>query len=76
MTPRELDAEVRQVMDEIVVRHGFTGYTSYAARVGRGEFIEIHIVVSPDWPVGTVADLDAVRDEVAEALGAGASTRG
>ncbi len=70
MTPTELDAEVRQVMDGIVARHGFTGYTSYAAKVGRGEFIEIHVVVSPDWPVGTVADLDAVRDEVAAALGA------
>jgi len=70
MTPSDLDAEVRRVMDEIVARHGFSGYTSYAVKVGRGEFIEIHIVVAPDWRVGTVADLDAIRDEIAAGLGA------
>ena len=69
MTPSELDDQVRSVMDEIVARHGFTGYTSYAAKVGRGRFIEIHIVVAPDRQLGTVADLDAVRDEIADALG-------
>ncbi|HSN44191.1 MAG TPA: hypothetical protein VLR88_09050, partial [Propionibacteriaceae bacterium] len=51
-------------------RHGFPGYTSYAAKVGRGQFIEIHIVVAPEWRVGTVAELDSVRDEIAVALGA------
>jgi cation diffusion facilitator family transporter len=70
MTPSDLDAEVRLVMDQIVARHGFPGYTSYAAKVGRGQFIEIHIVVEPDWRVGTVADLDTVRNEIAAALGA------
>lgn len=70
MTPSDLDAEVRSVMDQVVARHGFSGYTSYAAKVGRGEFIEIHIVVAPDWRVGTVADLDAIREEIAGALGA------
>jgi cation diffusion facilitator family transporter len=70
MTPSDLDVEVRRVMDQVAARHGFSGYTSYAARVGRGEFIEIHIVVAPDWPVGTVADLDAIREEVAAELDA------
>ena len=70
MTPGELDARVHQVMDEIVARHGFVGYTSYAAKVGRGQFIEIHIIVEPDRQLGTAADLDAVRDEIADALDA------
>ncbi len=70
MTPSELDAQVHAVMDEVVARRGFNGYTSYAAKVGRGRFIEIHIVVDPDRQLGTAADLDAIRDEIAMALGA------
>ena len=73
MTPGELDTQVRRVMDEVVTRHGFSGYSSYAARVGRGEFIEVHIVVPPGRRIGTVAELDAVRNEVADSLGAHSS---
>jgi cation diffusion facilitator family transporter len=70
ITPTELDVAVRTVMDEIVERHGFTSYTSYAAKVGRGQFIEIHIVVPHDLQIGTVATLDAIREEIGTALGA------
>ena len=70
MTPSELDAQVHAVMDEVVARNGFNGYTSYAAKVGRGRFIEIHIVVDPDRQLGTAADLDAIRGEIASALDA------
>jgi cation diffusion facilitator family transporter len=69
MTPSDLDVEVRRVMDEAVTRHGFTRYSSHATRVGRGDFIEIHILVPADHAIGTVADLDAIRDEIAQALG-------
>ena len=75
MTPSELDAAVRTVMDEIVARHGFTSYTSYAAKVGRGQFIEIHIVVPPDLQIGTVGTLDAVREEIGAALGSGSEEK-
>lgn len=70
MTPTDLDTDIRCAMDEIVKRHGFIGYTSYASKVGRGQFIEIHIVVAPDHEIGTIASLDAVRNEVADALDA------
>jgi predicted Co/Zn/Cd cation transporter (cation efflux family) len=70
ITPTELDVAVRSVMDGIVLRHGFTSYTSYAAKVGRGQFIEIHVVVPPDLQIGTVGPLDAIREEIAAALGA------
>ncbi len=69
ITPTELDVSVRTVMDEIVARHGFTSYTSYTAKVGRGQFIEIHIVVPPDLQIGTVDTLDAIREEIGTALG-------
>jgi cation diffusion facilitator family transporter len=70
ITPTELDVTVRSVMDDIVTRHGFTSYTSYAAKVGRGQFIEIHILVPPDLQIGTVGTLDAIREEIGSALGA------
>jgi len=70
MTPTDLDSAVRSAMDEVIVRHGFASYTSYAAKVGRGQFIEIHIMVSPDHQLGTASDLDAIRAEIADALDA------
>ena len=70
MTPSDLDAQVRGVMDEFVKQHGFLDYTSYATKVGRGEFIEIHILVEPDRQLGTAADLDVVRERIADALDA------
>jgi cation diffusion facilitator family transporter len=69
MAPTELDSEVRGVMDRVIEQHGFVSYTSYVAKVGRGKFIEIHIVVPPEHPIGTVAALDAIRDEIGSALG-------
>ena len=47
ITPPELDAHVRSVMDAVVARHGFKTYTSYVAKVGRAQFIEIHLAVPP-----------------------------
>lgn len=68
ITPDTLDARVRRVMDEVVARHGFTTYSSYAAKVGRGRFIEIHVVVPSDHP-GTTAWFDEIRREIGDALG-------
>jgi len=68
MTPSDLDARVRDVMEDVVARHGFAGFTSYSAKVGRGRFVEIHVIVPPDRPIGQVGELDAVRAEVEAAL--------
>ncbi|WP_422031633.1 cation diffusion facilitator family transporter [Reyranella sp.] len=69
ITPPDLDARVRQVMDEMVARHGFKTYTSYVAKVGRAQFIEIHIAVPPQSPIDSVGKADAIRREIAEAIG-------
>ena len=69
ITPPDLDALVRRVMDDLVGRHGFKGYTSYVAKVGRAQFIEIHVAVPPDTPLDSVAKADALRREIAEAIG-------
>ncbi len=69
ITPPGLDARVRQVMDEMVARHGFKTYTSYVAKVGRAQFIEIHIAVPPQSPIDSVGKADAIRREIADAIG-------
>lgn len=69
ITPPELDARVRQVMDELVARHGFKTYTSYVAKVGRAQFIEIHVAVPPQSPIDSVGKADAIRREIGEAIG-------
>ncbi len=69
ITPPDLDARVRQVLDEVIARHGFKTYTSYVAKVGRAQFIEIHVVVPPESPIDSVGEADAIRREIAEAIG-------
>lgn len=69
ITPPDLDARVREVMDGTVSRHGFKTYTSYVAKVGRAQFIEIHIAVPPQSPIDSVGKADAIRREIAEAIG-------
>ena len=69
ITPADLDGHVRQVMDRIVTERGFKSYTSYVAKVGRAQFIEIHIHVPHDAPLDSVEAADAIRREIADALG-------
>jgi len=69
ITPPELDAHVRSVMDRVIERHGFKTYTSYVAKVGRAQFIEIHIAVTPDWPLTSIAAADSIRREIGDAIG-------
>jgi cation diffusion facilitator family transporter len=69
ITPPDLDEHVRSVMKRVVEEYRFLSFTSYVAKVGRAQFIEIHIAVNPRWPVDSVATADAVRREIAEALG-------
>jgi cation diffusion facilitator family transporter len=69
ITPPELDAHVRTVMDRTIARHGFKTYTSYVAKVGRAQFIEIHIAVPTGMRLDNVAMVDAIRREIAEAIG-------
>jgi cation diffusion facilitator family transporter len=69
VTPPELDAHVRSVMEAVVARHGFKTYTSYVAKVGRAQFIEIHVAVPTGMRLDNVATVDAIRREIAEAIG-------
>lgn len=69
ITPPELDAHVRSVMDRVIAEYGFKTYTSYVAMVGRAQFIEIHIAVPTNMRLDNVATIDAIRRDIAEAIG-------
>jgi len=69
ITPTELDRHVREVMQRVVAKYDFRSFTSYVAKVGRAQFIEIHIAVTPDWPLTSIAAADAIRREIGDAIG-------
>ena len=69
ITPPELDEHVRKVMAKIVAKYDFRSFTSYVAKVGRAQFIEIHIAVTPDWPLTSIAAADSIRREIGDAIG-------
>jgi predicted Co/Zn/Cd cation transporter (cation efflux family) len=68
VAPKDLDQRVRSVLDALVIERGFLRYSSHVAQVGRGQFIEIHILVPADYRVATVGAVDDIRREVAARL--------
>jgi cation diffusion facilitator family transporter len=73
VAPNELDTQVHLVMNSIVKERQFLDYSSYIAKVGRGKFVEIHVLVSPDSRID-IATVDALRSEVSQRLNAGTPT--
>jgi predicted Co/Zn/Cd cation transporter (cation efflux family) len=69
IAPDQLDDKVRQVMEEAKTEHGFDDYVSYVQKHGRACFIEIHIVLPTNYPLRSVAQLDALREEISAKLG-------
>jgi predicted Co/Zn/Cd cation transporter (cation efflux family) len=68
LSPPEIDAHVRAVMADFVARHGFPAFRSYVSKAGRARFIEISVLV-PGSLTLPVAEIDAFRDEIGEAIG-------
>jgi predicted Co/Zn/Cd cation transporter (cation efflux family) len=75
MAPEPLDEQVRGIMAAFIERHGLVTWSSYVARVGRARFIEVHVVLPEDFPLGSVAVLDDMRREIADAIGAAGPDR-
>ena len=69
----QLERRFMTVMDGVIQERKFLEYTSYIARAGRGTFVEIHILVPPDFHID-IAAADAIRSEVSERLNAGSPT--
>lgn len=69
MAPLDLDEKIRAFLDELTKQRDFKTYTSYVAKIGRAQFIEIHIVVPMDYPISSIETLDEIRNEIALAIG-------
>ena len=69
VAPGELDRQVHTVMRQLVAERGFLDYSSHVAKLGRTQFVEIHVLVTPDHPFDT-AKADGVRREIATRLNA------
>lgn len=67
--PPELDREVRAIVQDFIVRHGFRDFASYVSKAGRARFIEVSILVPADYPPQKVAHFDALRREIGQAIG-------
>jgi predicted Co/Zn/Cd cation transporter (cation efflux family) len=70
VAPEELSQRVHDLMDSLVRERGFLDYSSYVAKVGRGRFVEIHVLVPPDARIDT-AQVDGIRSEISARLDAG-----
>ena len=69
VTPPGLKQHVDEVAQSFVDRLGLVSYRAYVSRVGRAREIEINFIVPQDAPARPIAEWDALRDEVADALG-------
>lgn len=69
IAPFGLDEKVRNFLDELTIREGYKTYSSYVAKIGRAQFIEIHIVLPPDYPIAGIESLDAIRREIGQIMG-------
>lgn len=75
VTPPDLKQHVDEVAQSFVDRLGFVSYRAYVSRVGRAREIEINFIVPEDAPARPIAEWDALRDEVGEALGPDSTDR-
>ncbi|PVZ87083.1 cation efflux family transporter [Serratia sp. S1B] len=69
MTPDSLDAKVESIMAQLTLEYGFVDYSNYATRMGRGLFIEIHIVIPPGMENSGMQKFDKIREQIADAIG-------
>lgn len=69
ITPGDLKRHVDEVASAVVKKYGFESFRAYIARVGRARQIELYFIVSSDTSTQSVAQWDAIRDEVGDAIG-------
>ena len=69
VTPADLKEHVDSVAQAFKEKHGLVSYRAYVARMGRCREIEIYFIVPPDAPARTIAEWDALREEVGELIG-------
>ncbi|KAA0971933.1 cation transporter [Aureimonas fodinaquatilis] len=69
VTPVDLKMHIDQVAQAFVEKHGLIAYRAYVARVGRAKEIELYFIIPEQAPARTIAEWDALRDEIGDAVG-------
>jgi cation diffusion facilitator family transporter len=69
LAPDELDHQVHAVMSDVIARQGFIDFSSHVAKIGRTRFVEIHVLVTPEFRMN-ISAADDIRREVASRLNA------
>ncbi|NNJ13993.1 cation transporter [Pseudomonas putida CSV86] len=69
VTPGDLKQHVDDVAQAFVERHAMLSYRAYVAKVGRSREIELYFIVPRTMPARNIAEWDAWRDEIGEAIG-------
>lgn len=69
VTPQDLKQHVDEVATGFVEKHGLLSYRAYVAKTGRSRAIELYFIVPPGLPPRDIAEWDALRAELAEAIG-------
>lgn len=69
ITPTALDAEISEVLSRMGARYRFERFTHYVTQVGRGFFVEIHIVLPIEMNEWRVSDLDQLRRVISDEIG-------
>lgn len=69
VTPAGLKQHVDDVAQALVDRHGLLGFKAYTAKVGRSRTVELYFIVPEDLPPRSIAEWDALREEVGQAIG-------
>lgn len=69
VTPADLKQHVDAVARNFVEKHGLASHRAYVARVGRSKEIELYFIVPAGAPARTIAEWDAMRDEVGNLIG-------
>lgn len=75
VAPSDMLDQVNRVAEETCARHGFSGHRAYVARVGRSQQIELYFLLPPDAPLSGIQTFDAIREDVAERIGAASPHR-
>jgi predicted Co/Zn/Cd cation transporter (cation efflux family) len=69
ITPQELDLTLRELMQGLTSDYGFVSHSHYATRVGRGLFVEVHIVLPEVMEHAGIRQLDLIRERISHAIG-------
>ncbi|MBF8728906.1 MULTISPECIES: cation diffusion facilitator family transporter [Pseudomonas] len=69
VTPSDLKQHVDDVAKAFVAQHGLQSYRAYVAKVGRSREIELYFIVPATMAARTIAEWDALRDQIGNAIG-------